>query len=100
MNEGHVLSVEDELMNEWENYMTDLFKGHREPLPFLSSYTGTSVLKAEVENGTSHKPQGCGPGLLLNDNIGELTALFNQIHDVSEIPLEWLKSFFIPLKDT
>lgn len=80
-----------------EYAIEDLFKNDREPPPNLSSNTGPSILKAEMEKalnkGKNNKASGphqiCTEWLKLlsNDNIRELTILFNQIYDTNEIPL-------------
>lgn len=44
-----MLSLEDEVINEWANHLKDLFRNDRKPLPTLSLNTGPSILEAEVE---------------------------------------------------
>ncbi|XP_030745087.1 zinc finger protein 606-like [Sitophilus oryzae] len=76
----------------------------------LKTETGPSVLKSEVEKAIhqTKNNKASGPDqiynewlkLLNNENINELSVLFNQVYDTGHIPADWLKSVFIPLPKT
>jgi len=105
--DGKMLFQKDDILQRWTEYIAELFKDDRPPLPKPSNNDGPPILQAEVENAIRKTPTGKTPGedgistemikLLDEYGIGKLLELYNRIYESGHIPEQLLKSMYIIL---
>lgn len=99
---------EDEVKATWEQYIDDLFRDERPPLPDAQDIVdGPEILQAEVIHAISTAQTRRAPGpdgipievlkLIEGNNIGLITNLFNTIYNTGVIPKDWLNSTFVTI---
>ncbi|XP_072377931.1 uncharacterized protein [Diabrotica undecimpunctata] len=108
ISKGKIILDFNEKNEEWPNYIKELFLDTRPPLNTKKyTNTGPNILKAEVEKAIKQSKNGKSPGpdqipsdwlrLLDDDNVSELTNIYNHIYETRTMPRIWLESIFIPL---
>lgn len=107
-SKGKIILDLNEKKEEWTKYIKDLFFDTRTPLKITKcTNTGPSILKAEVEKAIHQSKTGKAPGpdqipsdwlkFLNDENVSELTNIFNHIYETGIVPQIWLESTFIPI---
>ncbi|XP_072377795.1 uncharacterized protein [Diabrotica undecimpunctata] len=107
-SKGKIILDLNEKKEEWTNYIKELFLDTRPPLNTTKyTNTGPSILKAEVEKAIKQSKNGksLGPDqipskrlkLLDDDNVSELTNIYNHIYETGTLLRIWLESTFISL---
>lgn len=97
------------LLNHWKEYTEQLFRENEQRIftDNCAGETAPKILKSEIIKAIKQGKQGKAAGpdeiyieiikLLDEENIEVLVQMFNNIHESSQIPQDWLHSVFVPL---
>lgn len=102
-SEVHIATLRGRNDEPMQNYIKYLFKDARKPQPIKYRTISIKIRSGRsYETNLNNKTSGLDHiynewmKLLSNDNIGEITAIFNQINDEERnLTLDWLRSILI-----
>ena len=102
---GIILFDKEKIAERWVEYIKELYRDNREPMPQFTTATGQNILKEEVEhvrhlmkNGKATGPDDLPAEALksLDEyNIDIITTLCNIIYNTGYIPTEMKQSIFV-----
>ena len=107
-NQNEIVATVSEKLKLWEQYVQELFDDVREENHGITDANeGPDILREEVVRAirTSKSGKAAGPDNVRSElfkaledenDLNTLVSLFNKIYRTGVIPVDWLKSTFIP----